>query len=426
MRRTACANGVRLMFRRCVSGQQAATARQPSPPPRRRVLDMARRPKLLYLVSEDWYFVSHRLALAVAAKAAGFDVAVATRVDKHGDTIRDAGIRLIPIDFARSGLNPVTELRSMSQLAALYRSEAPDLAHNVALKPVIYGTLAARRAGIPHVVNALMGLGWVFTSDSAKARLLRPLVEVALRHTLRGAGARTIVQNADDANVLATRRLAQPESVRLIRGSGVDPDAYANGPPPAGEPLVVLPARLLAAKGVGEFMQAAALLKEEGVKARFALVGAPDTENPAAFARRDIEPFVAAGHVEYWGWRKDMPQVFAAANIVCLPTFYGEGLPKALLEGAASARALVATDVPGCREIVRPGENGWLVPPRDVQALADALREAIGQPALAARYGAEGRRIVEREFSLAAVIEQTLGVYRELLGSRAQAKSSVI
>ena len=387
---------------------------------------MARSPKLLYLVSEDWYFVSHRLALAVAAKAAGFDVAVATRVNKHADTIRNAGVRLIPIDFARSGLNPVTELRSMSQLAALYRTEAPDIAHNVALKPVIYGTLAARRAGVPHVVNAIMGLGWVFSSDSAKARLLRPMVEVALRNTLCGEGARTIVQNGDDATLLVNRRLAPPESVRLIRGSGVDPSAYSNEPPPPGEPLVVLPARLLAAKGVGEFMQAAAMLKEEGVKARFALVGAPDADSAEAFARRDIEPFVAAGHVEFWGWRKDMPQVLAAANVVCLPTFYGEGLPKALLEGAASARALVATDVAGCREIVRPGENGWLVPPRDVRALADALREAIRQPALAARYGAAGRRIVEREFSLAAVIEQTLGVYRELLGSKPRANSRIV
>ena len=378
---------------------------------------MARLPKLLYLVSEDWYFVSHRLPLAVAAKASGFEVSVATRVNHHAGTIRDAGIRLIPIDFARSGLNPLSELRSMSQLMTLYRSEAPDLAHNVALKPVIYGTVAARHAGVPHVINALMGLGWVFSSDSAKARLLRPMVEVALRSTLSGEGARTIVQNGDDATLLVNRRLAQPDSIRLIRGSGVDPDKYSTYPPPSGDPLVVLPARLLAAKGVGEFMQAAALLKEEGIKARFALVGEPDADSPAAFARQDIEPFVAAGHVEFWGWRKDMPQVLGAASVVCLPTFYGEGLPKALLEGAASARALVATDVAGCREIVRPGENGWLVPPRDVRALADALREAISQPELCARYGAAGRSIVEREFCLAAVIEQTLKVYRELIAS---------
>ena len=165
-------------------------------------------------------------------------------------------------------------------------------------------------------------------------------------------------------------------------------------------------------------MQAAALLKAEGVKARFALVGEPDAANPASLALNDIEPFVSAGHVEFWGWREDMPQVFSAANIVCLPTFYGEGLPKALLEAAASARAIVATDVAGCREIVRQGENGWRVPPRDVPALAEALREAIARPDLCAHYGAAGRRIVEQEFSLDAVIALTLAVYRETLSAQ--------
>ena len=376
---------------------------------------MTRLPKLLYLISEDWYFVSHRLPLAVAAKAAGFDVSVATRVKNHSGAIQDAGIRLIPIDFARSGLNPLSELRSMTQLLALYRSEAPDLVHNVALKPVIYGTVAARHAGVPHVVNALMGLGFVFSSRSTKARALRPLVALGLSAALRGAHTRTIVQNADDAALLIKQRLVGPDSVRLIRGSGVDPSTYMTGPPPAGIPLVILPARLLAAKGVGEFMAAAALLKSEGIEARFALVGEPDMANPTATTYEEIRRNVDAGHVEHWGWRTDMPQVLHAASIVCLPTYYGEGLPKALLEAAASARAIVAADVPGCREIVRPGENGWLVPPRDVPALAAALREAIAQPDLCERCGKAGRQIVEREFSLDTVIAETLAVYRELV-----------
>ena len=223
--------------------------------------------------------------------------------------------------------------------------------------------------------------------------------------------------------LLADQRLTHPGFIRLIRGSGVDPSRYTAAPPPAGPPLVVLPARLLIAKGVGEFMRAAAMLKSEGVDARFAVVGEPDTGNPAALPRAELERFVAAGHVEHWGWRNDMPDVLRAASLVCLPTFYGEGLPKALLEAAASARAIVATDVPGCREIVRPGENGWLVPPRDVPALAAALRAAIAQPELCARYGAAGRRMVEREFSLDVVIRDTLAVYEELL-PKAHAEAS--
>ena len=375
---------------------------------------MAPRPKLLYLVSEDWYFVSHRLSLAIAAKEAGFDVSVATRVARHGEMIEDAGLRLIPITMARSSLNPVHELGTMSELAALIAREAPDLTHNVAVKPVIYGARAARRAGVKGVVNALMGLGWVFSSDSAKARALRPLIARALQYALSAPNTRTIVQNADDAALLADRELAPRDTIRLIRGSGVDPNTYAPGNPPAGVPLVVLPARLLIAKGVREFMQAATLLKSQGVKARFALVGEPDTDNPAAIPRDEILDAVLAGTVEHWGWREDMPAVIAEASLVCLPS-YREGLPKVLLEAAAGARAIVATDVPGCREIVRPGENGWMVPPRDVPALTTVLRQALAQPGLCAELGMRGRRMVEREFSLDAVIRDTLAVYGELI-----------
>jgi glycosyltransferase involved in cell wall biosynthesis len=381
---------------------------------------MTPRPKLLYLVSEDWYFVSHRLSLAFAAKEAGFDVAVATRVTDHGDEIRDAGLNLIPIKLARSGLNPVHEASTIAELSAVFAREKPDLVHNVALKPVIYGAWAARKAGAKGVVNALMGLGWVFSSDSLKARALRPFVRHALRQALSAPGTRTIVQNADDAALIANQQLARRDNIRLIRGSGVNPAEYAAEDAAVDVPLVVLPARLLIAKGVREFIAAAAQLKAQGVKARFALVGEPDTDNPAAISHEEILDAVVAGNVEHWGWRTDMPDVFAEASLVCLPTFYGEGVPKALIEAAAAARAIVATDVPGCREIVRPGENGWLVPPRNVEALAIALRQAIAQPGLCAEFGARGRHMVEHEFSLDVVIRETLAVYNELVALPAE------
>jgi glycosyltransferase involved in cell wall biosynthesis len=376
---------------------------------------MALRPKLLYIVSEDWYFVSHRLPLAFAAKEAGFDVSVATRVARHADDIRDAGLNLIPISLARSSLDPLRDARAISEITSVMVQAEPDLVHNVALKPVIYGSWAARRAGVKGVVNALMGLGWVFSSTSAKARALQPFVSQALRFALSGPGTRTIVQNTSDAALLADRKLCPRDSIRLIRGSGVNPANYPSDDAAIGVPLVVLPARLLVAKGVREFIEAAALLKAQGVKARFALVGEPDAENPAAVPREEIVAAVAEGHVEHWGWRQDMPQVFAEASLVCLPTFYGEGVPKALIEAAASARAIVATDIPGCREIVRPGENGWLVPPQNVPALADALDQAIRQPGLCGEFGQRGRDIVEREFSLESVIDATLSVYGELV-----------
>lgn len=373
---------------------------------------MATRPKLLYLVSEDWYFVSHRLALARAAKSAGYDVAVVTRTSAHADEIRDNGLRLIPMAFERAGLGPAFEIRSLKQIFQVYCRERPEIAHHVAMKPVIYGSIAARAAGTRCVVNALMGLGYIFSSDTARAKLLRPGVRYALRQSLRGHATKVIVQNKDDADQLIRDCKVPIENVNLIRGSGVDVAKFVCGPPPSGVPVVVFPARYLIDKGLNEFVAAAEILKRSGVVARFAIVGAIDPLNPSSLTASQVAGFVGSGIIEDWGWRTDMPAVFATSALVCLPS-YREGLPKSLLEAAASGRAIVATDVPGCREIVRPEINGWLVSPKDPVALAAALKEAISHPQLCVNYGVAGRHIVEREFSLNSVIDATLAVYRD-------------
>lgn len=373
-------------------------------------------PRLLYVVTEDWYFVSHRLTLAAAARKAGYRVGVITRVQKHADAILAAGLDLYPLDFSRSGLGPGHEARTVASLMRLYKELKPDVIHHVAMKPVIYGSLAARAAGIKGIVNAMMGLGYVFTSDAAKARVLKPFVRAALKAALSGANTRVIVQNEDDRDLFTRERLARPGAIRLIRGSGVDPSLYSTSPPPGGVPLVVLPARVLKDKGVEEFVSAARTLKSRGVVARFALVGDPDPSNPASISSDVLAGWVREGVVEHWGWRpqSEMPEVLAASAVVCLPS-YREGLPKALLEAAAAARAIVTTDVPGCREVVRPGVNGWRVPARDADALMAALQQALGDPDTCRKYGLAGRAMVEAELSLASVIEQTLAVYRELL-----------
>jgi len=373
--------------------------------------------KLLFLVTEDWYFVSHRLALAVAARERGFDVAVATRVRDAGQTIRDAGLRLIPIDFERASLAPLDEAKTLRQIVSLYRREAPDIVHHVALKPVLYGSIAARLAGTPGIVNAIMGLGYVFSSRSAKARILRPVVERILRSALSRPGSRTIVQNADDLAFLDRRGIASPGSIRLIPGSGVDVDLYAPEPPPDGIPTIILPARLIRPKGIMEFAEAARLIHAKGHRARFVLCGAPDPSNPASLSEAEIGALVESGIVEHWGHRADMPAVLKGATAVCLPTYYGEGVPKSLIEAAASGRAIITTDMPGCRDIVKHGVNGWLVPPRDVPALADALTDAITQPELTRRYGAQGRDMVRTGFSLDEIVRQTLAVYDEVAGA---------
>lgn len=374
-----------------------------------------RRPRLLYLVTEDWYFCSHRLPLALAARASGFDVTVATRVREHAQQIRDAGIALEPIGLDRHSHNPLRELRSLAQIVGIYRRVRPDLAHHVAVKPVLYGSIAARLARTPAVVNAIAGQGYVVSSSDLRARLLRPAIRMAYRLLLNRRGSRLIVQNPDDVAALTDRHLVDRERVVMIRGSGVDTDQFSPVAEPEGVCLVVLPARLLRDKGVVEFVEAARLLRARGVQARFALVGEPDPGHPAEIALSEIERWQHEGVIEYWGWRDDMRAVFQQAHLVCLPS-YREGMPKALIEAAACGLAIVTCDVTGCREAVRDEDNGLLVPARTIEPLAQALGRLIKEVALRRRMGARGRERALAEFSVHKVIEDTLAVYRSTLG----------
>lgn len=367
--------------------------------------------KLLFFVTEDYYFVSHRLGLALAAQAHGYDVTVVTRVRQHGDVIRGAGLRLIPFEIARSSLNPFTEVATLLRLVSLYGRERPDLVHHVAMKPILYGSIAARLAGRPAVVNAVAGMGWLFTSRTGWARWLSGPVRNILARALR-AGI-SLVQNPDDVQLLA--ELGVPRSrIRRVPGSGIDVGAFQSSPPPDGSPLVILPARLLWDKGVGEFVAAARLLRQRGSTARFLLAGEPDPLNPASIHPDQVTEWVREGVVEHAGWVVDMPSLLARCHVVCLPS-YREGLPKALIEAAAAGRPIVTTDVPGCREVVTHGENGLLVSPRDVPGLADALQDLIEDAALRTRMGACGRARAAREFAFDTVVRQTLALYREAL-----------
>jgi glycosyltransferase involved in cell wall biosynthesis len=251
------------------------------------------RPRLLYLVTEDWYFCSHRLPLAAAAREAGFDVSVATRVREHADEIRAAGVEPIPIGLSRRSVNPYRELRALREIVSTYRAAKPDIVHHVALKPVIYGSLAARLAGVPAVVNALAGLGYLFSSQDPRARLARPAVEAAFRGLLDRSNSRLIVQNPDDLRFLVSEGVVDARRATLIRGSGVDTTRFVPAPEPEDMPLVVLPARMLRDKGVFEFVAAAAQLKNDGIAARFALVGDPDPDNPASIPAATLQHWSA-------------------------------------------------------------------------------------------------------------------------------------
>jgi len=372
------------------------------------------RPKLLYFVTVDWFFCSHFLSRALAAERAGYDVAVLTHVDRHGQVIESAGLRLIPLEIDRRSLNPFAAIKVVAAIYRVYRAEQPAVLHQVAMKPIVLGGLAAHMAGVSKVVNAVVGGGYAFTSKGWLARIIRPVLNMALRHLLNPPGSRVVFENADDLAAFAQAGFLRRNGGVLIRGAGVDVDAYGPSAADASVPVVLVAARLLWDKGIGEFVQAARLLKESDVKARFVVVGDTDAGNRAAIDDRTLAVWREEGHTEFWGFRSDMPAVLAQASIACLPS-YREGLPKALLEAMAAGLPCVTTDVPGCREAVHHGDNGLLVPARDPRALADALKLLIEDPAMRQRMGSRGRARAEREFASEWVNQQTLALYEEML-----------
>lgn len=379
----------------------------------------ARRPKLLFLVTEDWYFCSHRLPIARAARDAGFAVTVATRVADHGDVIRAEGFDLVPLSMKRANSNPLREILSLIEITQVYRRTRPDIVHHVAVKPALVGSLAARLAGVPRMVNAIAGLGYVFASDSLKAKILRPLISLGFRALLNGRHSRVIVQNPDDQRLLVQRRLVAPERMTLIKGSGVDLARFHPRPEPktgpADPPVAALVSRMIWDKGIGVLVEAARILKARGVALRVVLAGRPDPENPAAIAADQLRAWQNEGIVEWDGFCDDVAGLWARSHIAVLPSWYGEGVPKSLLEAAACGRPLVAVDGPGLREIVLDGATGILVPPRNAVALADALQRLAEDEGLRNRLGQAARGLTEREFGEATVIRDTLELYQTLL-----------
>ena len=359
---------------------------------------IVKKTKIIFFITEDWYFWSHRLPIARAAREAGFKVLIATRVDQHKARIETEGFKLVPIGLERRSKNVIKGIFDILEIIKIYRREKPDIVHHVTIKPVLYGSWAARITGIPAVVNALAGLGFIFVAQGQKASILRRLVVFAYRSAFSAENTIGIFQNPQDL------KLFVDESPHL--------------PEPAGMPTIVLASRMLWDKGVGEFVDAAQQLHKGGINCRTVLVGVPDPQNPASISEETLRGWHSEGMVEWRGHRDDMPEVLSEAHIVALPTTYGEGVPKILIEAASCGRPIVATDVPGCREIVRHNENGLLVPPHDSKSLADALKILIKDAELRAKMGARGREIVEAEFSEEIVVKQTIELYKKLLFKR--------
>ena len=373
------------------------------------------RPLLLYLVTEDWYFLSHRLPMALAAQRAGYRVHVATRVAKGAADIEGFGFTLHPLAWQRGSTNPFDVLANVRQVRTLYRTLKPDLAHHVGLQPSIVGSLAA--AGLPlSMVNALTGLGFAFTSRGIKASVLRPFMSLLLRLLMKRASATALVQNPDDRAALKRLGVAV-EKIEIIAGSGVDTHALKPLSEPAGEVSITFVGRLLDDKGLRPLVAAHELMTKQGQQVRLLIAGDPDAANPASIPAAEIERWRHLPRVEVLGHVGDIEAVWARSHIAVLPS-RREGLPKSLLEAAAYGRPIVATDVPGCREIARHGINAFLVPVDDPGPLAGALTVLARDPALRRQLGAAGCQIVENEFSSTRIGQEIVDLYGRLLARK--------
>lgn len=374
--------------------------------------------KLVLFANTDWYLYNFRRSLALALRDAGHEVLLLSPDGAYGARLQELGLHWEPVPMDRRSLNPLREVALLWHLWRLFRRERPALVHGFTIKCAVYGSLAARLAGVPGRVSAVTGLGYVFTSDDAKARWLRPLVRGLMRLALGGKGARLILQNPDDVALFESARLVDPQDIRLIPGSGVDcvrfaPRSDADAIAPDRPLRVLLPARLLWDKGLAEFVEAARRLRAQGRALEFLLAGTPDPGNPAAVPEATVQGWVGEGVLQWLGHVEDMPALFRSVDMVVLPS-YREGLPKGLIEAAACGLPLVTTDVPGCREVVTDGENGLLVPVRDAGALAAAIARLQDDPGLARRLGEAARQRALDEFDERIVIDRTVAVYREV------------
>ncbi len=372
--------------------------------------------RLLLSSNTDWYIYNFRLALAEYMRGQGWEVVLVSPPGNFTAKLQQHGFRWIPWNLGRQSVSPWQETRSLLEILSIYWREKPDLVHHHTIKPVLYGSLAARLAGVPAVVNSITGRGYIFLGEDRKAQLLkRPVLQI-YKLALNSPRCGVIFENPNDRQYFLDQRLVSAERTWLIEGVGVDPERFTPLPEREGVPVVALAARMLWDKGVGVLVEAARILKED-TQARIALVGEPDPGNPGTVSSQTLEKWHAEGLVEWWGWQPEMPEVYNKSHIVTLPTMYGEGVPTTLLEAAACGRPLVATDIPGCRAVVLDGHNGFLVPPNDPQALAQALKHLVSDPSLRGRMGAASRQLVMQKFTHARVNAATMQVYQQILGT---------
>jgi glycosyltransferase involved in cell wall biosynthesis len=369
--------------------------------------------RILYVVTEDWYFLSHRLPMARAARAAGYEVHVATRLNSGKAAIEAEGFTPHPLSWQRGSLSLWHSLKHVAELRKLLRNLKPDILHNVSLKPVLLGSVASLGLSSIAVVNSLTGLGTLFIGNHGGSGRTRIAVRAALAFLLKRRNSRTIVQNPDDRKFVL--ELGVPEaSVVIIPGSGVDTVHFTPLPEPPPPVTAAYVGRMLADKGVLTLIQAFSLATSRGVQLQLLLAGDTDKENPGSLAPEQLREFASAFGIHWLGYVTDIREVWARAHFAVLAS-RREGLPKSLLEAAACGRPMVTTDTPGCREIAIRNETALTVPVDDAPALAEAMTKMAGDAEMRARFGKTARALVEAKFSADAIGRETVALYQSLV-----------
>ena len=374
--------------------------------------------KLLFNITEDWFFCSHFLERALAAKKAGYSIFVLSRLSLNKDILENYGMKFISVPFRRKSINPIYEIYILIRIILIYKRVRPDIVHHVAAKPIIYGSIAARICRIKSVINAPVGMGYVFTSNTIKSKILRPLLKILFKFFINSHNGinkrnKVIFENKDDLNYFIKLRAIDPKNACIIQGAGVRIKQNYKPRKIKEIPTIALVARMLKDKGINEFVEASRIINREKIFGNFLLVGDIDSGNPSSLKRQTLAKWNNEKVVKWVGWVDNVEEILKKTDILCLPS-YREGLPKALIEGAAYGLPIVTTNTVGCKDVVEDGVNGFLVPIKNVEKLSRRIFELIQNKELRNKMGLESFKIASSKFSSKIIISQTLNVYNEM------------
>jgi len=370
--------------------------------------------KLLFFVNVDWFFISHRLPIAIEAIKRGYEVHVVATLTGRKEILEDSGLIVHSIKMSRGSNGIISSLMTIINVYKILVKIKPDIVHLVTIKPVLLGGIAARFANVKNIVASISGMGYVYINEGILNILNRFFTSFLYKYALGHNSIKVIFQNKSDLKLVSDISKIPPDNNILIKGSGVDLDLFKFSPLPQGKPIVILASRMLVDKGVIEFVEAARILKLKNIEARFVLVGRPDKENNASLHKEDLEAWQEEGVIEYWGHKKEMEKVLSKSSIVVLPS-YREGMPKVLLEASAVGRPIITTDVPGCRDAIIPDVTGVLVPVKNVIKLSEVIKSLLDNRRLREEMGFSGRKLAEESYDVNSVVEKHMEIYINLI-----------